>query len=152
MSDVELPELSEVTLAIRNLINTAREFSARTARELGVNATDLDALALLEQHGPMGPAQLATRLGLRTASVTVVVDRLERAGHVQRVPDQADRRRVTVTTTPSAHRASLALLRPSILAVDEAGRALDPDAQRVVVDYLDRVIQTMRPDTPDQHR
>lgn len=146
--EAELPELAELTVAVRNLISTSRELTARTSRELGVNATDMDALTLLELHGPMGPAQLATQLGLRTASVTVLIDRLERAGHVERTPHPTDRRRIAVTTTPSAHQASLALLQPVIVAIDQVGRTLDPAVQRLVLDYLARVVDVMRRNAP----
>jgi DNA-binding MarR family transcriptional regulator len=39
-----------------------------------------------------------------------VIDRLERAGYARRVPDPADRRRVLVELTPSAHKASVELM------------------------------------------
>ncbi|WP_436760225.1 MarR family winged helix-turn-helix transcriptional regulator [Streptosporangium sp. V21-05] len=141
----ELPELTEATIAVQHLIGAARELSARAARELGVNATDMGALSLLEQHGPMGPAELASRLGIRSASVTVLIDRLERAGHVERSSHPRDRRRVTVAATPSAHRATLEFLRPAIMAIDGISRTLDADAQHTVTDYLKRATRAMRP-------
>ena len=141
----ELPELAEATVAVQHLINAAHELSARTSRELGVNPTDMSALGLLEQYGPMGPAELATKLGIRTASVTVLIDRLERNGHVQRSAHPSDRRRVTVAATPAAHRATLELLRPAIVAIDRISRDLDPAEQRVVNEYLRKVMQAMQP-------
>lgn len=141
----ELPELAEATVAVQHLVEAARELSARTSRELGVNHTDMGALSVLEQHGPMGPAELAARLGIRTASVTVLIDRLERAGHVQRSAHPSDRRRVTVSSTPAAHQATLRLLRPSIVAIDEVSRGLDDDARRIVTGYLRDVMRAMQP-------
>ncbi len=140
----ELPELVEATIAMRHLIAVTQEVAARTARELGVNATDMNALALLQQYGPMGPADLAARLGIRTASVTVLIDRLSAAGHVERSAHPADRRRVTVAATTSARQAVTAFLRPSIVAVDDIGRALDPEAQGVVTKYLNDAVRAMR--------
>jgi DNA-binding MarR family transcriptional regulator len=142
--EFELPELADATIAMQHLIAVSRELAARAARELGVNATDMNALALLEQYGPMGPAELAARLGIRTASATVLIDRLEQAGHVERSAHPDDRRRVTVAATASAHRAVLDFLRPSILAVDDIGRALGPEAHGVVTKYLDDAVRAMR--------
>lgn len=139
-----LPELSELTTAVQHMISASHELTARASRELGVNATDMSALALLNQFGPMGPAELAERLGLRSASVTVLIDRLERAGHARRSGHPHDRRRVTVAATPSAQQATLDFLRSSILAIDAAGRALSPADQRVVLDYLQNVIRAIR--------
>jgi hypothetical protein len=56
----------------------------------------------------------------------------------------SDRRRVTVAATPSAHRATLEFLRPSILAVDELSRALDPEAHRIVTEFLQRSTRAMQ--------
>jgi DNA-binding MarR family transcriptional regulator len=140
----ELPELVEATIAMRHLIAVTQETAARAARELGVNATDMNALALLQQYGPMGPAELAARLGIRTASVTVLIDRLSAAGHVERSAHPADRRRVTVAATASAQRAVTSFLRPSIIAVDDIGRALDAEAQGVVTKYLNDAVRAMR--------
>lgn len=140
----DVPELAALTLAVRHLISAAREFSARTSRELGVNGTDMAALSLLEINGPMGPTELAASLGLRSASVTVLIDRLERAGHVERVRSTSDRRRVLVATTASAHRASLDSVLPTVLAIDAVSRGLDAGEQDVVLRYLDSVTGAMR--------
>jgi DNA-binding MarR family transcriptional regulator len=59
-------------------------------------------LGVLRRSGDpcrMSPTQLARTLLLTAASVTHRVDRLERAGLVRRVPDAADRRRVSVELT-----------------------------------------------------
>ncbi|RZT87677.1 DNA-binding MarR family transcriptional regulator [Pseudonocardia sediminis] len=135
----EVPDLDGTTLRIRALMNAARELTARLSREAGMNATDMTALDLLDIHGPMGAAELARRLGIRSASATVLVDRLEAAGHVERVRSDTDRRRVTIATRPSAREANLALWLPSILAIDEVGRSLPEDERRVVAGFLERV-------------
>ncbi|MGI5500356.1 MarR family winged helix-turn-helix transcriptional regulator [Lentzea sp. CA-135723] len=138
-----IPELDPTTLSVQRLVNASRELTNRTARRMNVHPTDMSALALLEQFGPMGTAELADRLGLRVASTTTVIDRLERAGHVQRTPHEKDRRRIVVRSTPTAHRASLALLLPAIEGIDAVGRALDPRDREVVATYLEMVLQVM---------
>ncbi|MEV6276047.1 MarR family transcriptional regulator [Nocardia sp. NPDC051832] len=65
------------------------------AAELGVNASDMQCLQLLQQ-GPRPAGELAALTGLTTASMTGMIDRLEKAGFVTRVRDETDRRRVLV--------------------------------------------------------
>jgi DNA-binding MarR family transcriptional regulator len=139
----EVPELSGPTLRVRALMNAARELTARLARELGMNATDMVALDLLDIHGPMGAAELGRRLGIRSASVTLLLDRLEAAGHVERVRHDTDRRRVTIVARPSGREASLAVWLPQIMAIDEIGRSLPGAEQRVVTAFLDRITETI---------
>jgi len=59
---------------------------------------DLNCLDLLARHGPLSPTALARRAGLHPATMTGILDRLERGGWVvrDRDPDAPDRRGVTV--------------------------------------------------------
>ncbi|NJO82666.1 MAG: MarR family transcriptional regulator [Blastochloris sp.] len=66
------------------------------ADRLGLNTTDLSCLALLGVATPLTAGQLAEATGLTTGSVTVMIDRLEKAGYVERAKDPFDRRRVIV--------------------------------------------------------
>ena len=74
---------------------------ARAAERLGISATDLQCLTIVEQGGGVTAGRLATESGLTTGAVTSVVDRLERAGYARRVRDQTDRRKVNVEVTPA---------------------------------------------------
>lgn len=64
----------------------------------GLHHTDVDALIRVlvaqDRGTPMTPGALGEELGLTSGAITFVVDRLERAGHVSRVRDESDRRRV----------------------------------------------------------
>lgn len=71
-------------------------FQQAVADRLGLTSTDLLGLAALNSPEPLTAGQLAEATGLTTGSVTVMIDRLEQAGYVQREKDPADRRRVLV--------------------------------------------------------
>jgi DNA-binding MarR family transcriptional regulator len=73
---------------------------AALAREARVTATDLDALEHLEADGPLTQRQLGERLALTSGAVTMLVDRLERAGWVRRRPHPTDRRYLLLELTP----------------------------------------------------
>jgi DNA-binding MarR family transcriptional regulator len=59
---------------------------------------DFSCLDLINRHGPLSPSALARRAGLHPATMTGVLDRLQRGGWVtrDRDPDASDRRAVTV--------------------------------------------------------
>ena len=65
---------------------------AALARRAGIGATDLDALEHLEADGPLTQRDLGERPSLTSGAVTMLVDRLERAGWVHRRPHPGDRR------------------------------------------------------------
>ena len=75
---------------------------AALARHAGVSATDLDALEHLEADGPLTQRDLGQRLSLTSGAVTMLVDRLERAGWVHRRPHPGDRRYVLIELSPLA--------------------------------------------------
>ena len=77
---------------------TERDAQGREHNILTVDGCiDLDCLDLLAQHGPMSPTALANRAGLHPATVTGILDRLERGGWVARERDPDDRRAVLVS-------------------------------------------------------
>lgn len=55
--------------------------------------------ALWKQDGA-SIQELGRRTGLEKSTLTLMLDRLEKAGHLRRQPDPNDRRRVIVTRTP----------------------------------------------------
>lgn len=73
-------------------------FHAAIAERLGLNPSDHKCADLIcNEVGPVTAGRLAELTGLSTGAITGVVDRLERAGFVQRVPDPQDRRRVVIS-------------------------------------------------------
>jgi DNA-binding MarR family transcriptional regulator len=63
---------------------------------LDLKATDLECLDLITRYGPLSPSTLARRAGLHPATMTGILDRLERGGWIDRSRDPADRRGVVV--------------------------------------------------------
>jgi DNA-binding MarR family transcriptional regulator len=78
------------------------QFNGLIADRIGMTWTDLQALYVLANHGPATPTELAKRVNLTTGSASRMIDRLERAGFVRRVPDGRDRRRVLIEPVAAA--------------------------------------------------
>ncbi len=94
--------MEELNLEVRRYQNAQDEFDDAASARLGINRTDQRCLDILDMHGQMTAGQLAAESGLSTGAVTTLLDRLERAGYVQRVRDTVDRRRVLVEMTDEA--------------------------------------------------
>jgi DNA-binding MarR family transcriptional regulator len=71
-------------------------FHTAVAARQGLNASEEKALDLLERAGPLTAGELARQTGLAPASVTGLVNRLERKGFARRIPNPDDRRSVLV--------------------------------------------------------
>lgn len=80
----------------RQLSTYSLLFHQAVARHLGIHVTDLKCLELVRGEMRLTPGRLAELTGLTTAAVTSILDRLERAGLVQRERDPSDRRKILV--------------------------------------------------------
>lgn len=87
--------------AVRLFIAGSSLFGQRVADKLGLHPTDMQFLNLLDLLGPMTPGALARSSGLSSGGVTVVLDRLERAGYIRRSSNPSDRRSVYVGLVPA---------------------------------------------------
>jgi DNA-binding MarR family transcriptional regulator len=80
---------------------------------------------------------------MSSASATVLVDRLEHAGHVRRRRDSSDRRRIVLEVTDTAAARSLDAVRPMTDAINAIGEQLDEPTRQVIATYLARVAEVM---------
>ena len=59
---------------------------------VGLNVTDMECLRILFLKGVATPSELARHTGLTSGATTAMLDRLERAGMIERRPNPDDRR------------------------------------------------------------
>ncbi|MET9609627.1 MarR family transcriptional regulator [Streptomyces sp. NPDC006512] len=120
-------------------------FSQAMADHVGLHPTDLQCVGLLGlEPGPVSTGDIARLTGLTSGSATRLVDRLVKAGIVERQADPHDRRRSLVALAPAA--------RDRINAAwDTPGRAFGAvldrysDAELAVIgDYLHRAAEVGR--------
>jgi DNA-binding MarR family transcriptional regulator len=88
------------TAAIRDSIRALRIqlslLNYRVGSQLELKDVDLDCFDIIDAYGPLSPSALARRAGLHPATMTGILDRLERGGWIARERDPSDRRAVVV--------------------------------------------------------
>ena len=89
-----------LTVAVKQSLRELRVHLALLNHHIGAHLDlkdiDIDCLDLLARNGPLSPTALARLAGLHPATMTGVLDRLERGGWITRERDPADRRAVVV--------------------------------------------------------
>lgn len=73
-------------------------------KESGLTLPQMHTLEILGADGDLRMTELASRMGITTGSLTVLVDRLERGGFVVRKPHETDRRSIRVGLTEDGAR------------------------------------------------
>lgn len=88
----------EIIADLRTYSVDAQQIGHAFAARHGLGPTDLQALLAVmdaERGGdPITPGRLGEHLNLSSGSVTALIDRLERAGHIRRDRDTTDRRKI----------------------------------------------------------
>jgi DNA-binding MarR family transcriptional regulator len=102
---------------------------------LDLKPADLECLDLITRHGPLSPSVLARLAGLHPATMTGILDRLERGGWIDRGRDPADRRGVLIQAARSRGAEVLRLY----LVDSGMNTAMD----QICADYADEDLQLL---------
>lgn len=153
----------EVLEAMRAYGAAESAMRRRSEGVLRMSENDVSAMRYLlraaQEGRAVGPKELAEYLGIQSSSVTALLDRLERAGHIRREASPFDRRAlivVPVVPQDELQRAILGDMRDELVSV---AAALSPEDARIVVDFLrgmrdavDRIDAGDRTSAPDPRR
>jgi len=141
---------------LRRLTAEVEHLSHEFASLHAMHPTDMRALVVMmdaaREGRPMTPGRLGAELNLTSASVTALVDRLERAGHVRRVRDAADRRRVTLEAQPQVHELGAAFFGGLNRELIAAMAAFDEGELRAVERFLGRMTEVVVADRAARRR
>ena len=142
LEGMSMEEREHVTRRARALLREGAGIGVQLAERTSSPTTDQRALRMLDAlaGAVLTPGRLAQELGLSAAATTALVDRLVRAGLVERVRDLPDRRQVRLQLTAGAQQLGADLLRPWAARIDRAAARLDDDEARVVARFLGELL------------
>jgi DNA-binding MarR family transcriptional regulator len=123
---------------VRKFIAGAILFNEKVAKDLGLNGTDLQCLNLLDLEGSLKPGELAEWCALTTGGVTVIMDRLEKAGYIRRHPNPTDRRSSIIRLVPAQARKLRSIYRSKGDALLEVLAGYDEGELRLILDFFQK--------------
>lgn len=137
----------EVLTSIRQVVRRIAEHSKYLSREAGLTVPQVMCLKTIgklhEEGGEINVVQVAKLVQLSAATVSRIIDRLERAGLVSRERRSADRRRVCLGLTPAGIDRYHTLPTPLQEEFVERFRALSDGDRREIFDVLRRIAELM---------
>jgi DNA-binding MarR family transcriptional regulator len=132
----------QLTREVRELLRELRIQLALLNRRIGAQAdlkeTDLDCLDLITLHGPLSPSELVRHAGLHPATMTGILDRLERGRWVARERDPADRRAVLVRALNDRSADLMRLYSPMSKSMNEICAGYKDSELELLADFLRR--------------
>lgn len=127
-----------VLASLPGWVNAISQLNRLIAERMGVTASDLDCLHVLNERGPATAAELAPLVGLTPGAVSRMIDRLDAAGCIKRTDDPHDRRRVLIAPTTEGL-ARIATYYDGLTARSHDDlEILGPDELAALLRFLDR--------------
>ncbi|MCD8521787.1 MAG: MarR family transcriptional regulator [Saccharospirillaceae bacterium] len=133
----------EVLVALRRIIRATDLHSRQLSKIAGLTAPQLLILQLLRQHTELTVGEVAQRVSLSQATVTTIIDRLEKRGFVKRERGSADKRKVYVCLTPEADAVLLNAPKPLQESFVQQYQDLHDWEQTMILSSLERVAYMM---------
>lgn len=115
-------------LALQRATHTTLHVLSEQVAELGLTPAEINVLANLSDGKPRTVSELGRLAGAAPTTLTSVLDRLDRRGHVTRGRHPSDRRAVVVELTPAGRRAATTIRQAIGRLERRALAALDTEA------------------------
>lgn len=130
--------VARVRVAVRKMGAQSVITSRTVADRFALHMTDLEVLDLIFLRTQASAGELADATGLTSGSVTALIDRLAKAGYVERYNDPSDRRKVLVRIRQDA----VAPIKSIYTSIEERMTALwssyDARDLETIIDFLTR--------------
>lgn len=133
------PNLSAAVATLREVILAGERYRRAASSYLGLDMSGSQAVSYLFSRGPMGQSELGALLGLTTASITALLDRLERDDIARRRPHPSDRRRSIVELTERGEQAAQKTGQWLVRSFDH----IDREALPSVIDALSVIAENL---------
>ncbi|MDR7233909.1 MarR family transcriptional regulator [Agrococcus sp. BE272] len=140
LSDREVEEIVDLFQALRRWHRTSEEHSEASRRYMRLGENDMRAIrfmmAVAREGRPVTSTMIAQHLGISGPSVTKMLDRLERAGHVRREPHPTDRRALSVRVTDATRATATATVGRDHTRRFEIAATMASDERRAATRFL----------------
>ena len=135
---------AEIRESLRELRIQLALLNYRVGSQLELKDVDLDCLDILDAHGPLSPTELARRAGLHPATMTGILDRLERGGWIVRERDPSDRRAVSVRAVHERYAELLGLYSGLSRSMNKLLADYSDSELATIADFLRRTVDAGR--------
>lgn len=127
-----------IQVGVRRLTQQLHGINDAVGGRIDLQAGDLEVLDLIARDGPMSPRDVIAATGVHPATLTGLLDRLERGGWLVRRPDPDDRRRVQLEAAMERGGELARLYAPMGKALGAICAGYTPEELGLIADFLER--------------
>ena len=113
----------------------------------GLSTTEMECLRLLFLKGVGTPSELARYTGLTSGATTAMLDRLEKAGLIERRPNPDDRRGTLIIPVKSGAEKVASWFESARKAQDELLSSYSEEELEIISDVFERFVQLWKQET-----
>lgn len=140
---------TEIRDSLRELRLQLALLNYRVGSELDLKDVELDCLDILDARGPLSPTALATSAGVHPATMTGILDRLEKGGWVVRERDPTDRRAVLVRAVRDRYAQLLRLYSGLSRSMNKLLAGYTDTELELIADFMRRTVTAGQEATED---
>jgi DNA-binding MarR family transcriptional regulator len=124
--------------SLRELASQLSLLNHQVGANLELRDVDIDCLELIDRQGPLSPSALARAAGLHPATITGILDRLERGGWIARERDPSDRRAILVRARRDRYADLLRLYSGMNRSMNQIYAGYSESELEAIADFLQR--------------
>ena len=125
-------------MAVRDYGVNLTQFRNAMSEWARINPTDMECLRLLFIKGIATPSELARHTGLTSGATTAMLDRLEKAGLIERRPNPDDRRGTLIAPVKSSSEKVASWFESARKAQDELISSYSESELEIIADVFER--------------
>lgn len=142
MTEITSTALKQRALAaVRDYGVHLRLFQNAVSEWAGLNTTDMQCLRFLFLKGVATPSELSRQTGLTSGATTAMLDRLEKAGLLERHRNPDDRRGTLIKPAKGAGEKAASWFASARNAQDELLSSYSEDELEIIADIFERFTQ-----------
>lgn len=136
-------DAAQIVQGLRRIVKALHSYSQDVYRTYGLTAPQLWTLKTLQREGRLSAGRLAEALAVHQSSLSILVDRLEKRGLVQRIRAPHDRRFVQIALTKRGAALSATAPEPAQGRLLHGLRAMSPSEVKNIRKTVDRLVEVM---------
>jgi len=128
----------QILTAVRDYGVNLTLFRNAVSEWAGINVTDMECLRLLFLKGIATPSELARHTGLTSGATTAMLDRLEKAGLIERRPNPNDRRGTLIAAAESSAEKAASWFESARKAQDDLISSYSAEELEIISDVFEK--------------